>query len=153
MKYYILICISLSILLSCGTSRQNHGIIDKQSTYIHSETGGWEVFEVNSRGRSIREMSKNAKSKIVEELILYGYRGIININPLLTNPRALKAFEKSNTDIIKIIIEDNDCVRLYTKNVEGRIGARSQSLNQATFLIKVQVNAIRNIVTEYYENY
>ncbi|MFA7090061.1 MAG: hypothetical protein WC128_08605 [Bacteroidales bacterium] len=153
MKYYFLFFISLSIIVSCGTSRQNHGIIEKQSTYIQSETGGWEVFEVNSRGRSIREMSKNAKSKIVEELILYGYRGKININPLLTNPRALKAFEKSNTDIIEIIIKDNDCVQLYTKNVEGRIGPRSQSLNQSTFLIKVQVNTIRNIVTEYYENY
>jgi hypothetical protein len=98
-------------------------------------------------------MSKNAKSKIVEELIRYGYKGKININPILTNPRALKAFEKSNTDIIKKIIRDDGCVQLYTRNVEGRVGSRNQSLNQATFLIKVQVNTVRNIITEYYENY
>ena len=153
MKYYILVCINLLIIISCGTSRQNHAIIEKRSTYIYSDADGWEVFEVNSRGRNLREMSKNAKSKIVEELIRYGYKGQININPILTNPRVLKAFEKSNTDIIKKIIGDDGCVQLYTRNVEGRVGSRNQSLNQATFLIKVQVNTIRNIITEYYENY
>ncbi len=151
MKYFNYFILSFLIITSCGTAKSNYRNIEGQSVYLYSDGSGWDIFEVSSRGKTLNEMTVNAKGKIVKELILHGYRGKINISPLLTNPTALKEFENSNTIIVKDIIADKNCVKLYSKNIEGRVGPRKQSLNQATFLIQIHVISIKDKLKKYYE--
>lgn len=151
MKYFISIILSFLLLISCGTAKSGYRNIEGQTVYLYTDGSGWDVFEVNSRGKTLNEMTLNAKSEIIQELILYGYRGKINISPLLTNPIALKDFETSRAIIVEDIISDANCVKLYSRNIEGRVGPRSQSLNQATMLIQVNMSSIKNKLKQYYE--
>ncbi|MFY9116083.1 MAG: hypothetical protein WBK97_06865 [Bacteroidales bacterium] len=152
MRYFAITLVSLALLASCKTVQMSHGAIEKQTTHIHSEMGGWEIFEVSSRGQGGRSMSDNAKMKLVDELIRYGYRGTVTITPLLTNPKALRMYEQSDQAILSNIIKDKQFIKQHSKEREGRIGSRKLKQKQATILLKVHPNNIRRYVNNYYES-
>ena len=151
-KHIAITLVSLALLFSCKTVQMSHGAIESKTTHIHSEMGGWEIFEVSSRGQGHRSMKDNAKMKLVDELIRYGDRGTVNIPPLLTTPKALRMYEQSDQAILSSIIKSKQYIKQHSKEVEGRIGRRKQKQKQAIILLKVHPNNIRRFVNSYYED-
>ena len=100
-KHIAITLVSLALLFSCKTVQMSHGVIESKTTHIHSEMGGWEIFEVSSRGQGHRSMKDNAKMNL-NELIRYGYRGQ-STYPLLTTPKALRMYEQSINTCLPVL--------------------------------------------------
>lgn len=152
MKNIILIIFLGSILL-IGCSIKANGpyrAIEANTTYLYTDSD-WEVFEVNTTGKNRTDLKQNAKRKIILELIDSGYRGKKNINPIISDPKKLKSLDVSKVNIVSKILADRKCVQLYTKKINGEASKSNANLYNATYIVKVNLFNINNVIKKYYE--